>query len=125
MALLASLLLLSAASAGSFAINLMSEPDPGIASLGGTVELIYTIENAGDMTLYNIAVDGLGVDPDPISVLPAGEEIVVSGFYTVVEGDLIVTPTCQYVLSRATATAYNSKGRYVAMSIADNAFFVE
>jgi len=117
MALLASLLL-PAASALSYAMTIYSEPDPTTASLGDTVDFYYTLENTGDLKLYNIAVEGLGTNPDVVPILEVGEVIDVYGSYTIVEEDVINGGSYSYILNEATATAYNSKGRKVVISLA-------
>jgi len=119
MALLASLLLLlPAASAGSYSMTLAVVPDPSSASVGDEVEFVYTIENTGDNTLYNIVVDGIGEDPATISSMGMDEEMVVYGTYTVDSDDVVNVGGHDYVFNDATLTAENSRGRTVVVSFA-------
>jgi hypothetical protein len=118
--LLASLLLLlPAASAGSWAMSVTVVPSQSMGSIGDDVEFTYTLINIGDQPLYNVAVDGLG-DEDPVTIdvlEPAAEETVV-GYYTVAAEDITDWGQYEYAINDAWATGENSRGRLAVISYA-------
>lgn len=73
-ALLASLLLLApAASAASYSMIIESVPEPALAEIGDTVEFSYTLENTGDVTLYNVRIEETVGNPGTLSTLSKSE----------------------------------------------------
>lgn len=116
-ALLASLLLLPAASAVSYAMTAEVMITKTTGSVGDSVVYYYTLRNIGDQPLYNVTVDGMGdEEPSLIGELPVGAEESVVGSYIIKATDIETYEGSSYVFNKAMATAENSGGSQVATS---------
>ncbi|MDI1254985.1 MAG: T9SS type A sorting domain-containing protein [Flavobacterium sp.] len=92
-----------------------------LLSPGDEIHFIYTIQNTGDETLYNVTVvegvliNGVEITFDPFTLAP-GETATKTGLHTITEADITATQ----VTSQITALGYNASGDLIAQDLSGN-----